>query len=120
MPSHDTKIAFPLWPLAAFIGASAVLLLATAKYRSRSIRLTPEGKAVKLVMHEEAPDGAEFLGDIRTKPRRTVTCIKNDMRNITARMGGNLVVIDTIHDFVFGGTSSGYKGSGRAYFVEKN
>jgi len=83
--------------------------------------LTKEGKFVKLFVKQEAPSNAEFLGDIETSflGEPSVKGVKNYLRNKTAKMGGNLVVIDFI-DVTYNrndGTKM-YSGDGRAYRVK--
>ncbi len=74
--------------------------------------LTEAGKGVRVL--KEAPKNCKELGDLSSgtfasKPSQTD--VKNDLRNKTAEMGGNLLVLDSINS-VFRG---GYSGSGRAF-----
>ncbi len=59
-------------------------------------KLSPGGRGVKLIMKEEAPDSARLIDDIECDQEESVTSAKNCMRNKTAELGGNLVVIDTV------------------------
>jgi hypothetical protein len=77
--------------------------------------LTPEGVCVQLLAHAEAPKDAVFLGDIHTKILYRIEYVKNDLRNQTARLGGDLLVLDDIQQDVLDGQTCGYIGIGRAY-----
>lgn len=83
----------------------------------KKVKLTPKGVRVRLLIHDEAPQGATFLGEINSRVRVSAICVKNDLRNQAALMGGNLVVVDNINSVVLDGRSSGYSGSGRVYYV---
>jgi len=79
------------------------------------VELTPGGEKVILLVHEEAPKGAKFLGDIEIDIRQTAICVKNELRNQAARMGGNLVVVDNISPVGTDGLF--FSGSGRVYHI---
>jgi len=102
---------------------AAVALVATAGafsyFKAKSDRvkyaLTPEGEAVRLLVHAEAPEGSDFLGDLETKELNRLEFVKNDLRNRTARLGGDIIVLDGIQQDVREGQTWGYIGIGRAY-----
>lgn len=96
---------------------AAIVLTVVLLSRQKSVSLTPDGKKVKLIIHEEAPAGAEYIGDIQSDVVYDLTSVKNDLRNKAARMGGNLVVIDTFQSEIYEGKTYGYSGSGRAYYL---
>ena len=87
------------------------------KARGDGIRcaLTPEGERVQLLSHAEAPEGAVFLGDVHTEILLHIDYVKNDLSNQTARLGGNLLVLDDIQQDIRDGQTWGYIGIGRAY-----
>ena len=109
---------------AAVLIVSAIAIAAVATIvtiaRHKPVTLTPAGENVKLIMHTEAPENAEYLGDIQTNALNDLLSVKNDLRNHAARMGGNLLVVDTIQPEFFQGKNWGYSGSGRVYFLSIN
>jgi Domain of unknown function (DUF4156) len=81
--------------------------------------LNESGQNVKYATKSEAPAGCKEIGEVSVGSlfqMYDMTSVKNAMRNKTAEMGGNFLVIDDIKN-VRGanGSSSGYAGSGRAY-----
>jgi hypothetical protein len=109
--------------------ATCVLLLVLASCSS----LNESAQNVKYSTKSEAPKDCKELGEVSVGsflPHVTMESVKNEMRNKTAAMGGNFLVIDEIksvssstppmvgsNGFMMGGgsSSSGYAGSGRAY-----
>jgi Domain of unknown function (DUF4156) len=107
--------------------AACVLLLASCS------SLNESAQNVKYSTKSEAPKECKELGEVSVGsflPHVTMESVKNEMRNKTAAMGGNFLVIDEIKSvssstppmvgsnglMTGGGTSSsGYAGSGRAY-----
>src|SRR5271156_4190796 len=95
--------------------------------------LNESAQNVKYSTKSEAPKECTEIGEVSVGaflPHLTTESVKNEMRNKTAAMGGNVLVIDEIktvtsstpptvgtNGFMTGGgsTSSGYAGSGRAY-----
>lgn len=119
-PDLDTSIDEEgLIILFSVIAISAVTLTILLS-RKKPIALTPAGENVKLIMHEEAPEDAEYIGDIQSKAFDDLISVKNDLRNKAAQMRGNLLVIDTIQPSFFQGKSWGYYGSGRVYYLYRN
>jgi len=101
---------------AVVIVAAAVAYMYIEAKRDRiRYALTPEGEKVKLLAHAEAPEGAVFLGDIHTGTHLHIDYVKNDLRNQTARLGGDLMVLDDIQQNIHDGQTWGYVGIGRAY-----
>ncbi len=81
--------------------------------------LTERGKKVKYVTKQEADSGCEELGEVvvgegLSMGEINISQLKIQMRNKTAEMGGNFLVIDTI-DKNSNGKSYYYSGTGRAY-----
>jgi hypothetical protein len=115
-PSRDMATTIIVFTAVAITATALTVLLS----KHKPVLLTPEGKNVKLVMHEEAPEEAEYIGDIQTKVVKHLISIKNDLRNQAARMGGNLVVVDTFQSKIVRGRTWGYSGSGRVYYLDRN
>ncbi|KAB2931301.1 MAG: DUF4156 domain-containing protein [Leptonema illini] len=80
--------------------------------------LTPGGNSVQLLMKEEAPAGKALINDIVCERVKDIISAKNCLRNKTAELGGNLVVVDTI-EVVYPNPSNPrmklYTANGRAY-----
>lgn len=93
--------------IAAFL-TSTILSCATT--------LTPEGQLVNLVTKKEAPAECELIDDVGTgfSGKIDANSVKKTLRNQTAELGGNLVVVDTIEAHS-GPDGTFYKGTGRAY-----
>ena len=107
--------------------ATCVLLLASCS------GLNESAQNVKYSTKSEAPKDCKEIGEISVGSfiaHMTMESVKNEMRNKTAAMGGNFLVIDEIksvssytpptvgnNGLMMGGgsSSSGYAGSGRAY-----
>ena len=107
--------------------ATGVLLLASCS------GLNESAQNVKYSTKSEASKDCKELGEVSVGsflPHITMESVKNEMRNKTAAMGGNFLVIDEIksvssstppmvgsNGLMTGGgsSSSGYAGSGRAY-----
>jgi hypothetical protein len=110
-PSKPMGETILLALLAVTIAATATVLL----FYPKKVKLTPGGEKVKLLVHEEAPKSAKFLGDIETRSLLSAICVKNELRNRAARLGGNLVVVDNISPV--GSEGELYMGSARVYDV---
>jgi hypothetical protein len=107
--------------------ATGVLLLASCSGLNESTQ------NVKYSTKSEASKDCKELGEVSVGsflPHVTMESVKNEMRNKTAAMGGNFLVIDEIKSVSSstppmvgsnglmmsgGSSSSGYAGSGRAY-----
>lgn len=107
--------------------ANCVLLLASCS------GLNESAQNVKYSTKSEAPKDCKEIGEVSVGsflPHMTMESVKNEMRNKTAAMGGNFLVIDEIKSVSSstpptvganglmtsgGSSSSGYAGSGRAY-----
>jgi hypothetical protein len=107
--------------------ATCVLLLASCS------GLNESAQNVKYSTKSEAPKDCKEIGEVSVGsflPHMTMESVKNEMRNKTAAMGGNFLVIDEIKSVssstpptvganglmtTGGSSSSGYAGSGRAY-----
>ena len=107
--------------------AICVLLLASCS------GLNESAQNVKYSTKSEAPKDCKEIGEVSVGSflaHVTMESVKNEMRNKTAAMGGNFLVIDEIksvssstpptvgsNGLMMGGgfSSSGYAGSGRAY-----
>jgi hypothetical protein len=118
-PNLNMDITTPI-----IIGAAVLLtIVATAlvigtKNLQKNKRLFQElGSHVPYLMHEEAPATARFLGEVECQECSQIE-VKNMLRIKAAQMGGNLLVIDTITESQYKGTST-YSGSGRVYTVKE-
>jgi hypothetical protein len=89
-----------------------------AKHDRIRYALTPAGERVQILIHAEAPEDAVLLGDIHTEIRSQLDYVKNDLRNQTARLGGDLMVLDDIQQEIYEGQTRGYVGIGRAYKIK--
>lgn len=97
------------------VSSALVYVYFKAKHDRAQYALTPDGERVQILIHAEAPEDAGLLGDIHTKTLGTLDYVKNDLRNQTARLGGDLMVLDDIQQEVYDGQTCGYIGIGRAY-----
>jgi uncharacterized protein DUF4156 len=79
--------------------------------------LSEAGKGVKYATKAEAPSNCTELGEVTDgfMGSGSIGDVKISMRNNTAEMGGNFLVIDTIEKGYNNNGSTYYKGSGRAY-----
>jgi hypothetical protein len=98
---------------------SVVALIAGCALFASCAGLSESAQNVKYVTKSEAPTGCKEIGEVSTgslMPMFDMTSVKNSLRNKTAEMGGNYLVVDEIKN-VSGsnGSSNGYAGSGRAY-----
>ncbi len=76
--------------------------------------LSDKGKLVHYATKSEAPKVCQLLGEITIGEdlgRINVSQLKIEMRNAVGEMGGNFLVIDTIHYSLF----DDFAGTGRAY-----
>lgn len=114
---EEPSVDFTPFIIGAVVLVTAALTYAhySAKHDKVRFALIPGGERVKLIMHAEAPADAVFLGDLHTVLHRHLTYLKNDLRNQTARLGGDLVVLDDIQQEIFQSQTWGYIGIGRAY-----
>jgi hypothetical protein len=108
-------------------------LLATCVLPASCSSLNESAQNVTYSTKSEAPKDCREIGEVSVGSiiaHLTMESVKNEMRNKTAAMGGNFLVIDEIksvssstpptigsNGLLIGGgtTSSGYAGSGRAY-----
>jgi hypothetical protein len=98
---------------------SVIALIATCMFIGSCAGLNESGQNVKYVTKSEASKECKEVGEVSIGsifPLLDMTSVKNSMRNKTAEMGGNFLVIDDIKS-VHGtnGSANGYAGSGRAY-----
>lgn len=112
---HRSSIFKPM--LFASLASTTAAVLMVLFLHPKKVKLTPKGEEVTLLIHDEAPAGAKFLGEVESHLQRSAICVKNDLRNRAADMGGNLVVVDNINSEVWDGQSTGFSGSGRVYYV---
>lgn len=96
-----------------------VLLLAS----SACVKLDKRAEKVKYVTKAEAPASCSLLGEVEVSDQgfrgpgdipQSLGELKTVMRNRTADLGGNFLVIDEM-DTVKGENGSEYMGTGRAY-----
>ena len=92
------------------------------RYYLKTSKLTPEGKKVLVLIHQEAPEGYIYVCDVETKRKVNARHAKVVLTNRAAILGGDLLVIDFIspvsHTSGIGGstdTSISYSASGRVY-----
>ena len=109
------------------------VLLAVCALAASCSSLNESAQNVKYSTKSEAPKDCREIGEVSVGSilaHFTMESVKNEMRNKTAEMGGNFLVIDEIKSvtsstpptigsnglLIGGGSSSdGYAGSGRAY-----
>jgi len=98
---------------------SVAALIAGCALFASCAGLSESAQNVKYATKSEAPAECKEIGEVSTGslvPMFDMTSVKNSLRNKTAEMGGNYLVVDEIKS-VRGtnGSSTGYAGSGRAY-----
>ncbi len=113
----DSASFFTPFIVGAVVVVAAVVAYAHFKAKHDRIQytLTPGGERVQILIHAEAPEDAVFLRDIHTGIHGQLDYVKNDLRNQTARLGGDLMVLDDIQQEIYEGQTRGYVGIGRAY-----
>jgi hypothetical protein len=98
---------------------SILTLASVCAFLSSCAGLNESGQHVKYATKSEAPKDCKELGEVSIGtlfPLFDMVSVKNSMRNKTAEMGGNYLVIDEIKSVhSANGSDSGYAGSGRAY-----
>jgi hypothetical protein len=98
---------------------SVIAIMAACVFVGSCASLNESGQNVKYATKTEAPAGCKEIGEVSSGTLMAMydmTSVKNSMRNKTAEMGGNYLVIDGIKNVPgANGSSSGYAGSGRAY-----
>ncbi len=98
---------------------SVALPIAACVFFGSCAGLNESAQTVKYSTKSEAPAGCKEIGEVSSGslvPLFDMTSVKNSLRNKTAEMGGNYLVIDAITNVSdTNGRSSGYAGSGRAY-----
>ena len=80
--------------------------------------LSTQGEKIRYVTKEEAPKDCKEIGDVtvgRIINLYSMKDVKNAMRNETAKMGGNFLVIDQTNYIPNPNGLGGYEGTGRAY-----
>jgi len=85
-------------------------------------KLTPVGELVEIIMKEEPPNDAEFLGIVESgllQVHIKQESVINDLRNKVAELGGNLLVVDTIISISDGYGGYEFTGMGRAFRVKQ-
>jgi len=111
--SVDMTTPVILFSVASITAVTMALVINAHRY----VKLTPEGEKVIVFMHEEAPEGAIYIGEVQSKSLPNLLSVKNNLRNKAAQKGGNLLVIDTIQPDIFEGRTFGYCGYGRVYCI---
>ncbi len=100
------------------LGSIALLIAASIFFTSCS-RLSESAQNVKYATKSEAPAVCKEIGEVSAgslMPMFDMTSVKNSLRNKTADLGGNYLVVDEIKNVPgVNGSSNGYAGSGRAY-----
>jgi len=99
------------------IKISLVLLAVMVVFSGCQTALTKEGSSVRVIMKEEPPAGAKMLATIESdmlSNHPSIVSVQNDLRNKTAKLGGNLLVVDVIVA-TSGEGGITYSGNGRAY-----
>jgi hypothetical protein len=98
---------------------SVIALVITCLFTASCASLSESAQNVKYATKTEAPAGCKEIGEVSVGSLVSMydmTSVKNAMRNKTAEMGGNYLVIDDIKTVAgANGSSSGYAGTGRAY-----
>ena len=98
---------------------SLITLITTCVLLSSCAGLNESGQNVKYATKTEAAKDCKEVGEVSVGslfPLFDMTSVKNAMRNKTAEMGGNYLVIDDIKNVAgTNGGSNGYAGAGRAY-----
>ena len=98
---------------------SVAALIAGCVFFASCAGLSESAQNVKYATKSEAPAGCKEIGEVATgslMPMFDMTSVKNSLRNKTAEMGGNYLVVDEIKNVPgANGSSNGYAGSGRAY-----
>ena len=111
--------------------------IATCLFLGSCTELHETAQNVQYSTKSEAPKDCKQIGEVAVGsiiPLFDMTSVKNAMRNKTAQMGGNFLVIDDIKTvsspavspggyngfgssggYTSSGSTSGYAGSGRAY-----
>lgn len=117
MNMDTASLDFTPFIVGTAVVVSGVLAFAYLKAKRDRIQsaLTPGGERVRILIHAEAPEDAVFLRDIHTEIHGQLDYVKNDLRNQTARLGGDLMVLDDIQQEIYEGQTRGYVGIGRAY-----
>ena len=102
------------------ISALIFMILLAVFTSSCMATLTKGGKSVKYVTKAEAPSDCKEIGEVELGfPKGgSVSDVKIKLRNKTAEMGGNFLVIDTIEVAYDQNGGKYYDGSGRAYKCE--
>jgi len=121
-PGSGTDVNWPSFDLTPLVIGSVVVVAATtalllihARRERARCALTVGGADVRFIVHEEAPAGAIFLADVHSGLHARLDCVKNELRNRAALLGGDLVVLDDIQQDVREGDTIGYLAVGRAY-----
>lgn len=78
----------------------------------QNVALAPNAEKVEIIIKGDTPKGKTLLGDVDNGPigYLNMTACKNDLRNKTLALSGNLAIIDVI-----GYDGAYYKCSGRAF-----
>ena len=121
----DMEVSNPMNKVTPYLFILGAVLVTGIAYKiitkPRPKRLTAKGAEVVLLMHQEAPTRALFIGDVQTRNEADAIAVKRVLRNIAAKMVGNLLIIDNINteSDTYGGehifTDTTYSGSGRVY-----
>jgi hypothetical protein len=98
---------------------SVTTVIATCAFLGSCAGLKESAQNVKYSTKSEAPKDCSEIGEVSVGSILSLfdmTSVKNAMRNKTAEMGGNYLVIDDIKSVRdANGGPGGYAGSGRAY-----
>jgi hypothetical protein len=98
---------------------SVITLIPICLFPASCAGLKESAQNVRYSTKSEAPKECREIGEVSVGsifPLFDMTSVKNAMRNKTAEMGGNYLVIDDLKSVQStNGSSGGYAGSGRAY-----
>jgi hypothetical protein len=101
------------------LSLSVITLLPICTFLGSCAGLKDSAQSVTYSTKTEAPKDCTEIGEVSVGSIFSLfdmTSVKNAMRNKTAEMGGNYLVIDELRSVQgTNGSSGGYAGSGRAY-----
>ena len=75
---------------------SVLIIIANISSCATSTALTTEGKNVQYKENGNPPKDAIYLDTIQTKNNDSAVSAVNDLRNKTAELGGNYLIVDMI------------------------
>lgn len=100
-----------------------LFLFITSCATSKSLSF--EGETVQYQEKSDPPENAIYLGTIQTNNNDSAISAINDLRNKTAQLGGNYLIVDIIsnsvrQNMITGLVETVFSASGRAYQLENN